>query len=256
MGDFPESFLSSLCEDCQDVLIIRHPVKLDSDTLPEGIKQVFSVSHGTDNIDLELLKEKGIEFYRIATGASDVAEFCVSNAIALLRKLPMSSLDGWVRPEGKRLKGKTWGLVGLGLIGKELANMLNNLGCKIKAYDPYVDSPLVVKKLEDLKDCDIISIHVPLMDETVGMISKEFIENFSGIILDVSRGTVVDTQSVIDALKAGTLYGAALDVFPEEPYSEVPTGMNLIATPHIASLTVDRWEDAAQEIMQSISKSK
>ena len=253
MGDFPDTFIHALDEDHQDILVIRHPAKLSADTLPEGITKVFAISHGTDNIDLPMLKEKGIEFHRIATGAIDVAEFCVSNAIALLRKIHMSSLEGWVKPEGKRLKGKTWGLVGLGLIGKELVHLLDKLGCKIKAYDPYVDSELVVKDLKELLDCDVVSIHVPLSDETVGLITKDFIDSYSGIILDVSRGTIVDTHAVLEALQGGTLYGAALDVYPEEPYSGIPTkGMNLIATPHIASLTSDHWQDAAAKLMQLI----
>ncbi|MBR9680795.1 MAG: hypothetical protein GOU98_03155 [Candidatus Altiarchaeota archaeon] len=255
MGNFPDTFIHALGEDNQNILVIRHPAKLDADTLPQGITKVFAVSHGTDNIDLNMLKEKKIEFYRIATGAIDVAEFCVANAISLLRKIHMSSLEGWVKPEGKRLQGKTWGLVGLGLIGKELAQLLNKMGCKIKAYDPYVESEFVVKDLTELLDCDVISIHVPLNKKTVGMINKEFIGSFSGIFLDVSRGTIVDTHAVLDALQDGTLYGAALDVFPEEPYSGIPTkGMNLIATPHIASLTIDHWHDAARDIMQLISK--
>ncbi|MBR9689327.1 MAG: 3-phosphoglycerate dehydrogenase [Candidatus Altiarchaeota archaeon] len=254
-GEFPESFIHSLEDNHQNVLVVRYPEGVNEDTLPQGIDTVIAVSHGVDNIDEEFLKSKEINFHRVPAGAIDVAEFCVSSAITLLRRLPVSRVQEWLRPEGKRLSGKTWGIVGLGIIGKELAKVINGLGCKLLAYDPYVKSELVVKSLDELLGADIVSIHVPLTKETKGIINNDFISKFKGILIDVSRGGVVDTEAVFDALKSGTMYGAALDVFPEEPYSGlILEHMNLIATPHLASNTEEMWTDAAREVMRLTSK--
>ena len=254
LGDFPRSFVDALEEDRQDVLVVKYPERVDENTLPPGVKVVIAVSHGIDNIDVEFLKKEGIELYRVATGATDVVEFCVAAAVTLLRRLPLASMGDWTRPEGKRLKGKTWGIVGLGLIGKELAETVESLGCKVMAYDPYVEDDRNVP-LDEIAKADIVSIHVPLTEETKGMIGEDFLSKFSGVLIDVSRGGVVDTEAVIEALKQGTIFGAALDVFPEEPYPLLESeGLNLLATPHIASNTEDRWADAAREVNRVISR--
>ena len=255
LGTFPKSFTDAHEEDNQEVLVVKHPEVVDENTLPEGINTVISVSHGIDNIDTEFLKQKGIELYRITTGTADAAEFTVAAAIALLRRIPVAEMEDWTRPEGRRLAGKTWGIVGMGKIGKALAEMVEALGCEVIAFDPYVEDDRIVDSLDEIAKADIVSIHVPLTDETKGLINTEFISKFSGVFIDVSRGGVVDTVAVIEALKQGTMFGAALDVFPEEPYHMIEgEGLNIMATPHIASNTEDRWAEAAKEVNRGVSK--
>jgi D-3-phosphoglycerate dehydrogenase len=255
LGRFPQSFTEALGEDRQDVLVVRHPELVNENTLPRGITQVITVSHGVDNIDLKFLEKEGIEFCRVPVGATDVAEFCIGAAITLLRRLPVASMGDWTRPEGRRLNGKTWGIVGLGVIGKELAGIVKALGCDVIAYDPYVEDEIVVESLDEIAKADIVSVHTPLTEETKSMVGADFISKFEGVFIDVSRGGVVDTEAVLEALKRGTIFGAALDVFPEEPYPMVVAeGLNLLATPHIASNTEDRWADAANEVNRVVSK--
>jgi D-3-phosphoglycerate dehydrogenase len=255
LGEFPESFTDTLGSDHQDVLVVRYPEKVDEHTVPEGVRMVIAVSHGTDNVDAEFLQEKGIEFHRVPVAARDVTEFCVSAAIALLRRLPVSSVEDWTRPEGHRLEGRTWGVVGLGVVGQEVVKLADALGCKVLAYDPYVKDDAIVGSLDALAGVDIVSVHVPLTQETQKLVGKEFLAKFEGVLIDVSRGGVVDTEAVLAALSDGTLFGAALDVFPEEPYpgSIIEEGLNLIATPHVAANTAERWGDAAREVMHLIS---
>ncbi len=254
-GDFPEEFRHELEGLPDTVLVVRYPERVNEETLPAGVKKVFAVSHGYDNIDTAFLEREGIEFHRVPSGSADVAEWCVMAAIHLLRKLPFSSVSGWVRPEGLRLRGKTWGIVGLGVIGREVAALVSRLGCVVKAYDPYVEGDLLVGSLDELAGVDILSVHVPLTGETKGLIGREFLQKFGGVLIDVSRGGVVDFDGAIDLLKDGHLRGAAFDVFPEEPFpGVVEEGLNLLLTPHMASLTRERWMDAARFIKESLSR--
>lgn len=258
MGDFPPEFTDALSGDGDDVLVVRYPEKVNGDTLPPGIRAVVAVSHGTDNVDEEFLKREGIDFHRVPVAGRDVAEFCVAAAVVLLRRLPVSSVADWARPEGRRLRGRTWGIVGLGVVGKELAKLLDRMGCRIKAFDPYVNADVCIDSLAELSDADVVSVHVPLTGETRHLVDGDFLSSFEGVLIDVSRGGVVDTENVLEALKANTLAGAALDVFPEEPYPGVllEEGLNLLATPHIAANTRERWRDAAAEVNHLTSEGK
>ncbi|TRO61935.1 hypothetical protein E2P64_00165 [Candidatus Bathyarchaeota archaeon] len=255
LGDFPQSFVEALSEDHQDVLVVRAPELVNENTLPQGITKVVTVSHGMDHVDVDFLKRKGVEFHRVPVGATDVAEFCIAAAITLLRRIPVADMGDWTRPEGRRLAGKTWGLVGFGVVGKAVAEVAESLGCEVFIYDPYVEDDRAVASLDEIAKADIVSVQVPLTEKTKGLIGADFASKFDGVFIDVSRGGVVDTPAILEALKQGTLFGVALDVFPEEPYPMVEAeGLNLLATPHIASNTEDRWADAAKEVNRVVSK--
>lgn len=255
LGEFPGEFADALPEGNDDVLVVRWPEKVDEGTVPPGVQKVIAVSHGTDHVDADFLERKGIEFKRVPVAARDVAEFCLGAAVVLLRRLPVSSAKDWTRPQGRRLEGRTWGIVGLGVVGRELAGMLDAAGCLVKAYDPYVEDECCVDSLEELAGADVVSVHTPLTEETRGLIGKDFLSSFEGVLIDVSRGGVVDTEAALEALNQGSLFGAALDVYPEEPYPGVliEEGVNLLATPHIAANTRERWVDAAAEVSRLIS---
>lgn len=243
LGEFPVGFKDKVDSERDDVLVVSYPAKVDKDSLPEGITTLIAVSHGFDNVDRSLLQEHGIEFHRIPTGARDVAEFCISTAIHVLRSIPLSSVDSWTQKTGSRLQGKTWGVLGLGVIGKEVAGLAEALGCKILAHDPYVEDSRCVP-LKKLFEADVVSIHVPLNEETRGMVGKKLLADFEGVLVDVSRGGVVD----LEALQDSKINGAALDVFPKEPYpDDLPEG-NILTTPHMASMTEERWSEAVNEV--------
>ena len=213
---------------------------------------------GLDNIDIEACKARGIAVYP-ATGANDlaVAEYVIAAAMMLLRGAYRATgevADGtWPRNTlmGREMSGRRLGLVGYGAIARAAAMRARALGMSVAAADPYLppdDSAWrEVERLELsalLATSDVVSLHVPLTDETRNLIGKGAIAGMkaSAVLINTARGGVVDEDALCEALKAGWLGGAALDVFATEPvtaasgarFAGVP---NLLLTPHIAGVT-------------------
>ena len=202
---------------------------------------------------------RGIEVYP-ATGANSdsVAELALGAIYVMFRKAYHATesvaAGGWPRLEmmGREVAGKTCGIIGLGWAGKALAWRVRGCGMKRIAYDPFVspDDPFWseynVDRAETLDELlavsDAVSIHVPLTDDTRNLINAEAIAKMKdkALLLNLSRGGIVDEQAMVDALKSGKLDGAYTDVFVEEPvkagniFEGVP---NLYLTPHIGPRT-------------------
>jgi (S)-sulfolactate dehydrogenase len=187
-----------------------------------------------------------------AANADAVAEYVIACLFALHRSAILGSdriLEGsWPRTEsvGLELAGRTLGLVGMGVTAQAVALRAAALGMQVTGYDPYLPTaPQGIKRFEALdsmlSEADAASVHVPLLDETTGLIDLRRLGllRAGAVLVDASRGGVVDHEAVVESLQSGPLRGAALDVFPSEPpdphlYRGVP---NLILTPHIAGLT-------------------
>jgi (S)-sulfolactate dehydrogenase len=241
-------------------LIVRNRTQVRGALLEAAprLKVVGRLGVGLDNIDLAACKARGIAV-RPATGANDlaVAEYVITAAAMLLRRAWFATgqvaAGTWPRMDliGCELAGKRLGLVGFGAIARLTAAKGAALGMRIAAYDPFVpaENPVwtgVERCTLDslLATADVISLHTPLTPETRHMIDAKAIGTMkpSAIVVNAARGGVLDETALVEALKAGRLAGAALDVFETEPVTKASGARfqgvpNLILTPHIAGVT-------------------
>ena len=243
-------------------LIVRNKTQVDSNVLKKAKKLKFigRLGVGLDNIDTEFCKNKNIHV-QPATGmnADSVAEYVVSSSMSLIKKIPMFH-NGTIKGEWPRttirsaeINQKFLGIIGLGTIGKKVAKFCSKNGLKILAYDPYINEindKEIDAKLSNLNEIyeksDIISIHLPLTDETKNMINKSSFSKMKNnpIIINTSRGSIINENDLIDAYHEKIISGFALDVFENEPieskfYNKIVPGMNCILTPHISGVTTE-----------------
>ncbi len=251
--------LSSELKDAA-ALIVRNRTRVDADLLAAGprLKAVGRLGVGLDNIDLAACRANNVAVLP-ATGANtvSVAEYVMAAALALVR--PVFSAGAamrageWPRQAliAGEVFGRTLGLVGYGGIARAVAARARAFDMRIAAYDPFLtpDDPAWAEaKAMDLDallaNSDILSLHVPLTDSTRYLIDADALRRMkrTAIVINTARGGVVDEAALVDALRAGRLGGAALDVFETEPldasagvaFDGVP---NLILTPHVAGVT-------------------
>jgi D-3-phosphoglycerate dehydrogenase len=242
----------------------RAGVKIDDDLLAEATNlQVVAVgSVGMDSLDLPYLYSRGLKVFNAAGGNRNaVAELAIGNAIALLRQTHKANADlhkgiwpaMFQRPEGFELWGKTVGIVGLGDIGSLLARLFLAFETNVIAYDPYVR---YVYDQSARQTPVVISVHVPLTDETFHMFSAPQFKLMkpTAYFMNYSRGKVVDEPSLADALETQQIAGAAIDVFEIEPAnSSVLLGLpNCIVTPHIAGVPREAMRRLGMTVAQRI----
>lgn len=257
--DAPEALRAALSGAA--ALIVRNRTQVREALLrhaPE-LRVVGRLGVGLDNIDMELCAQRAIRVIpALGANARAVAEYVVATAMLLLRGAYASSgqvaAGTWPRPalsEGREIGGKVLGLLGFGDIGRRTAGLAQALGMRVLAHDPMLDaaSPLWVQagarrcELDDLLGaCDVLSLHVPLNASTRGLLDAGRLARMrpQAVLINTARGGIVDEAALAEALRAGRLAGAALDVFEHEP---LPAGSplegvpNLLLTPHVAGLT-------------------
>ena len=228
---------------------------------------------GLDNIDLSACEEQNITVYpALGANSHSVAEYVICASMLLLRKAYFKKNEmiagNWPRQEssGSEVYGKTLGLIGFGDIAQKTRDLALGLGIKTVAYDPYLEKDSNVWKetknlpLENLLSIsDIISLHIPLSKETKNLIDEKklrLIKN-SSVIINTSRGGIIDENSLAKLLKENKIGGAALDVFNEEPINKENAkkfeGLdNLILTPHIGGVTKESNERVSKMIAKKI----
>ena len=245
-----------------DGVIVRNKTSLDKNILinASNLKFIGRLGVGLDNIDTEYCKKNNI-IVQPATGmnSDSVAEYVVNSSLTLLKKSQIineQTLQGkWPRTSivTKELKGKTLGLIGFGDISKKVLKLINVFDVACIAYDPFINSKQMevdnIKKVsfdEILNLADIISIHVPLNKETKYLFDRQaFIKmKKQPIIINSSRGGIINEKDLIDAYRNKYISGFALDVFENEPinetfYKNISNDMNCILTPHIAGVTAE-----------------
>ena len=243
-----------------DGIIVRNKTSLDKNILinASNLKFIGRLGVGLDNIDTEYCKNNNI-IVQPATGmnSDSVAEYVVNSSLTLLKKTHIineQTLQGkWPRTSivTKELKGKILGLIGFGDISKKVLKLVNVFDVTCIAYDPFITLKQMeadnVKKVsfdEILNLADIISIHVPLNNDTKYLFDRQvFIKmKKQPIIINTSRGGVINEIDLIDAYRNKYISGFALDVFENEPvnetfYKNISKDMNCILTPHIAGVT-------------------
>ncbi len=245
-----------------DGLIVRNKTQVNKDILSNAnnLKFIGRLGVGLDNIDTELCKTKNIHV-QPATGmnADSVAEYVISSSMSLIKKIPIfhyGTVKGdWPRTTIKsaEINGKCIGIVGFGTIGRKVADYSLKNGLNVLAYDPYIkklgdnEKNYKLSSLGDIfKDADIISLHLPLTEETKNLINRSSFLKMQKqpIIINTSRGSVVNENDLIDAYDQNLISGFALDVFENEPIKKdlcerITSEMNCILTPHISGVTTE-----------------
>ena len=230
---------------------------------------------GTNQIDLEATQKRGIPVFNAPfSNTRSVAELALGQIILLLRGIPAKNAKAhkgiWDKSANGsyEARGKTLGIIGYGHIGTQLSILAEHLGMRVQFFD--LEDKLVlgnstqIKTLKQLlKTSDVISLHVPETEQTQNMIgAKEFAMMKDGaIIMNAARGTVIDIDALVDALKSGKLSGAAIDVFPVEPKSnddlfESPLTQfdNVILTPHVGGSTQEAQQNIGIEVAGKLAK--
>ena len=248
-------------------------------------EEVFAQAHklvavgcfciGTNQVDLNAARERGIAVFNAPySNTRSVAELVLAEAILLLRGIPeknaVAHRGGWLKSADNayEIRGKTLGIVGYGSIGTQLSVLAEAMGMHVAFFDVVNKLPLgnarQVQHLHDLLgQSDIVSLHVPELPSTEGMIGAAEIAAMKpgGILINAARGTVVDIEALAAALKAKKLLGAAIDVFPVEPrtnkdeFQSPLRGLdNVILTPHIGGSTLEAQANIGLEVAEKLVK--
>jgi (S)-sulfolactate dehydrogenase len=264
-----------------DALIVRNRTQvrgalLEALVSPGRCRVVGRLGVGLDNIDVAGCEAAGLRVIP-ATGANalSVAEYVVATAMLLLRGAYRATAEvaagRWPRKalsSGREISGKTLGLVGFGTIGQLTARLARGLGMEVIAFDAMMsaDHPAFAAtgvrcaRLDEvLSLADVVSLHVPLVDSTRGMLNAERLQAMKpgAVLINTSRGGLIDEQALAGALQLGHLGGAALDVFDPEPLPATPhfEGCpNLLLTPHIAGVTAESNERVSFMIADEVLK--
>lgn len=247
--DVGQEFLDKI--DDYDALLVRSQTQVNQNLLEKAtkLKLIGRAGIGLDNIDQEAAKAKNIQVINTPQGnLVTTAEHAIALLMALARHIPAANASikqgKWEKSKflGTELRDKTLGIIGLGNVGKIVAELATGLKMRVIAYDPMVQNELSVTLDQLYKQADFISIHVPLMPQTRYLISHEAFKSMKpGVrLIQASRGGIVDESALLEALNSGRVAGAALDVFEQEPPPEnYPLLMHpkVIATPHLAAST-------------------
>lgn len=242
-----------------DCVVVRSASKITREVLEaaDNLKLVVRAGVGLDNVDIEAAKEHGVKVLNTPEAPTvSVAEMVLSLMFSLARNITMADSlmkqEKWAK---KKLRGielwqKTLGIIGFGRIGIEVGKRAKALGMDVIAYD-VLDIDQVCREvgaervdLDDLIErADFITMHVPLLPQTKGMMGKEQFKRMkdSAFLVNTARGGVVDEKALLKALDEGLLAGAALDVFESEPPTdwEIAKHPKIIAAPHLSSSTAE-----------------
>ena len=261
-----------------DAIIVRNRTRVDAEVIGAGtqLRVVGRLGVGLDNIDLDACAARTIAVLP-ATGANtlSVAEYVIGTMLVLVRGAYASNAEmiagGWPRGqlgEGGEIAGRTLGLLGYGSIARAVAGKARALGMDVAAHDPALaaDDPAWESarrsSLQDLlASADVLSLHVPLTDGTRGLIGAEALSRMKpgAVLINTARGGIVDEAALVAALRAGTLGGAALDVFATEPLTAEAGALfegcpNLILTPHVAGVTDDSNRRVSEVTVENVRR--
>ncbi len=254
-------------------LVVRSATKV-RDEMMDGapnLRVIGRAGVGVDNIDLDSATARGVAVLNAPAGNTvSAAELTMALILSMARRVAAADASvrsgEWVRSsfKGVELRGRTLGLVGAGRIGGEVAKRCRAFGMRVMAYDPYLTdgraSDLGVERaeLDDvIEAADVLSLHVPLTDDTRDMIDVEVLARMKkgSCLVNVARGGVVNEGALAEALASGQLAGAALDVYGNEPLEEgspLRGAPNLVLTPHLGASTEEAQELVAGEIARAV----
>lgn len=243
------------------------------------LKYLLRPGSGLDNIDTGYAESKGIRIFNSPEANADaVAEHTIGLLLSLMNFIPRASEQvkhlQWIRQpnNGTLLKGKTVGIIGFGHTGTALAKKLNGFETRILVYDKYKkgfgDESVEEGGMEDIfQNADIVSLHIPLTEETEYLVNDVFIDRFRKpfYLINASRGKNVDIKSIISGLKTGKLKGIGLDVLENEninlysdqekqEFEQLTQSGNIIITPHIAGWTYESRSEIFMLVLEKFKK--
>lgn len=260
-------------------VVINTRCAIDRATLDgaPSLRWIARLGSGLDIIDLDAAAEKGVQVFSAPEGnARAVAEHALGMLLALRNQLisaDKSVRDGqWLREahRGVELAGKTIGIIGHGHNGSAFGRLFAGWDVRVLAYDKYLSgygTGIVTESTLDtvLAESDVLSLHIPLTEETRGMVDAAFLRRCKPglVLINTSRGKIADLGAVADALDTGRLAGACLDVFPHEPPGSGPPDViaafarlaampHVVLTPHIAGWSVESKRNIAEVLLQKI----
>jgi len=256
-----------------EAVIVRSRSKVTREVIEAGgkLKAIGRAGVGLDNVDVETAKAKGIQVYNAPESLTiSVAELALGLMIATARNIGYGDRtmreSKWEKKKctGMELYGKTLGVVGFGRIGREVALRARAMGMEVLAYDPAItveDAREYNARLSEvdelLANSDIVTLHIPANEKTKGFMNKERLDKMkkTAYLINTARGAVVDEKALIEALKNGTIRGAGLDVFENEPLteSELTKLDNVVLTPHIGSGTEDAQRTAGMIVAEKMA---
>lgn len=249
--------------------LIAGTEKITSELLENApmLKVISRYGVGMDNIDLEAAKKRGIIVRSTPEAPSQaVAELAIALILDISRRISEADRNmrknNWTQLKGTLISGKILGIIGLGRIGKKLVKLVQPFEMKIYAYEPYPDMDFVLSKNitlaplhEVLKVSDIISLHLPLSNKSFHIITKKELSLMKkdAIIINTSRGGLVDENDLVSALENGSIGGAAIDTFEKEPYKGPLTEFdNVVLTSHMGSSAIETRKQMELETVNNL----
>ncbi len=254
-------------------IVVRSSTTVDADVIAAAtnLKVIARAGIGLDNVDVDAATHAGIIVCNAPqSNIVSAAEHTIAMILALSRNIPQANsalkAGRWERSRwgGTELQGKVLGIVGLGRIGVLVAQRANAFGMRLTAHDPYVSEDRaarmgveLVGELDDLlRGSDYVTIHLPRNPETVGMIGAPQLEVMkpSARLINVARGGIVDEAALAQAVREGTIAGAALDVFDEEPTTESSLFDldDVVVTPHLGASTQEAQDKAGLQVADAV----
>lgn len=277
---YPNTVAENTAERIKDAdIVIANKAPLNEATLKDApnVKLICLLATGFDNVDLAYCKSRGIKVANVVNYCTaTVAQHTLLLALMLTEKIAF--YDEYVKSGAYSaqdrfsnfdrafcdLEGKTWGIVGMGTIGRKVAGLAQAFGCKVIFYSASGKSTCTdYERVEFgtlLKESDILSLHCPLSDRTRGLLNKEALGQMkkTAVLVNVARGPIVDTRALYDALVNNRIAGAGLDVLEKEPMakddplSQIKDSTKLIITPHMAWASVESRTRLVEEIVKNI----
>jgi len=258
-------------------LVVRSKLNMNKQFLDAGkcLRFICRAGAGIDHIDEAYAAEKGITLINAPEGNMDaVGEHAVGMLLSLMNNFAIADAQiragNWLREanRGYELKGKTVGIIGYGFMGHSFARKLSGFEVSVIAYDKYktgFSDPYAreVSMEEIVKHSDVLSLHVPLTAETRGLVNQEYLFHFKKplFLLNTSRGKVVQTRDVLNAIKSGKILGAGLDVlenekFPalaeQEWFDELRHSGKVLLSPHIAGWTFESYRKISEVMAEKL----
>lgn len=255
-----------------DALVVRSETQVTAELMANAprLQVVARAGVGIDNVDVDAATEAGVIVLN-APGANrySAGEHTIALMLSVARQLPIANASmhagKWERKKFKLfdLRDKTVGIVGLGRVGRVVAQRLKAFGCHVIAHDPYVSAEIFreneierVSYPELLATSDIVTYHVPLTEETYHYLSADAIRQLKSgaVVINAARGEVVDHEALAEALDSGRIAGAGVDVFPEEPLLSSPLWgrPNVVLTPHLGGSSDEALAAVGQMISHSV----
>lgn len=277
---YPNTVAANTAERVKDAdIILANKAPLNESTLKDApnVKLICLLATGFDNVDLAYCKSRGIKVTNVINYCtSTVAQHTLLLALALSERIAF--YDDYVKSGAYSaqdrfsnfdrtfydLEGKTWGIIGMGTIGRRVAGLAQAFGCRVIFYSASGKSTCTdYERVEFdtlLQESDILSLHCPLSDRTRGLINKDALSKMkeTAILVNVARGPVVDTQALYDALVADQIAGAGLDVLEQEPMAkdnplaQIKDSTKLIITPHMAWASLESRTHLVEEVAKNI----